>query len=151
MLRIKEIKPLFSQVLVTENLYGWDDKNEAGVITNTKGDIKHYQTVLAVGDDVKFVKPGDTVVINFYKYARFKNDPNSLKAMADNPIVELRLDEVELIDKDGDPIRCFLIDQRDIKYVLTDYEEVAYNSKDELQKIKKPVVNLIMPNKNIRL
>lgn len=149
MLKLREIKPLFSQVLVTENLYGWDDKNAAGVITNTKGDIKPYQTVIAVGDDVKHVKPGDVIYINFYRYAVFKEDPNSVKAMAGNPIVDLRLDEVELTDKDGEPFKGFIIDQRDIKYVLVDYDEVVYNEHDELSKV--PPVNLILPNKKIRL
>ena len=119
------------------------------MITNTKGDIKPYQTVIAVGDDVKHVKPGDVVYINFYRYAVFKEDPNSVKAMAGNPIVDLRLDEVELTDKDGEPFKGFIIDQRDIKYVLVDYDEVVYNEHDELSKV--PPVNLILPNKRIRL
>ena len=74
MLKLKEVKPMFSQVLVTENLYGWDDKDEYGVITATKGDIN---------------------------------------------------------------------------YILKDYEEVAYNDKDELTPVEKPKVNLILPNKKI--
>lgn len=149
MLKIKEIKPMFSQVLVTEDLYGWDDKDDSGIIVATKGDIKPYQTVIAVGEDVKYVKPGDVVAINFYKYAEFKEDPNSVKAMGGNSVVSLRLNEVAMVDKDGENVNCFLIDQRDIKYILTDYEEVAYNDKDELISIQQPKINLILPNKKI--
>lgn len=149
MLRIKEIKPMFSQVLVTEDLYGWDEKNEAGIITHTKGDIKPYQTVIAVGDDVKQVKPGDIVAINYYRYCEFKEDPNSLKAIHGNSVVKLHLDEVEMTDTEGETLTCFIIDQRDIKYILVDFEEVAYNEKDELIKIPSPKINLILPNKNI--
>lgn len=149
MLKLKEVKPMFSQVLVTENLYGWDDKDEYGVITATKGDIKPYQTVIAVGEDVKYVKPGDTVSINFYKYAEFKEDPNSVKAIGGNSVVKLHLKEVVLTNEEGEDVPCFLIDVRDINYILKDYEEVAYNDKDELTPVEKPKVNLILPNKKI--
>lgn len=151
MLQIRAIKPIGCQVLVTENLYGWDDVNAAGIIVNKKGDLMSFQEVLAVGDDVKFVKPGDIVEINFFKYAVFKEDPNSVKAMSDNPIVGFRLDEVEMVDADGDPVTRMLIDQRDIKYILTDFDNVKYNKDDTITKIEIPKVNLILPNKKIRL
>lgn len=151
MLKIKEIKPMFCQVLVTENLYGWDDKDASGIIIHKKGDIKHYQTVIAVGDDVKCIKPGDVVAINFYKYAEFKEDPNSVKAMGGNSVVELRLKEVELEGKDGEPVTCFLIDQRDVEYILKDFDEVVYGDSDELIKVKQPKVNLILPNKKLKI
>lgn len=146
MLKLKEIKPLYSQVLITEDLYGWDDKDASGIIIHKKGDLKSYQHVVAVGEDVKYVKPGDLVKVNLYKYAVFKEDPNSVKAMADNPIVGLRLNEVELTDEKGETSSHFLIDQRDIEYIITDAEEVVYNDKDELVSVK---TNLILPNKKI--
>ena len=148
MLKLKTIKPLFSQILVTENLYGWDDKDASGIIIHKKGDLKSYQQVIAVGDDVKFIKPGDTVQVNLYKYAIFKEDPNSVKAMADNPIVGLRLNEVELTDENDEPLTAFLIDQRDVQYIMTDFEEVVYNDKDELIKVDKPS-KLILPNNKL--
>lgn len=151
MLKLKKIKPIFSQVLVTEDLYGWDDKNAAGIIVHKKGDLKTHQKVLAVGDDVKTVKPGDLVEVNLYKYAVFKEDPNSVKAMADNPMVGLRLNEVELTDENDESVYAFIIDQRDIKYIITDSEEVAYNDKDELQKVENPKATIIVPNKKLIL
>ena len=151
MLKLRKIKPIFSQVLVTEELYGWDDKNAAGIIVHKKGDLKTHQKVLAIGDDVKTVKPGDLVEVNLYKYAVFKEDPNSVKAMADNPMVGLRLNEVELTDENDESVYAFIIDQRDIKYVITDSEEVAYNDKDELQKVENPKATIIVPNKKLIL
>lgn len=148
MLRLKEIKPMFNQVLVTEELYGYDDKDEAGIIIASKGDIKPYQTVVAVGDDVKKVKPGDVVAINFYKYAEFKEDPNSVKAMGGNKMVSLHLNEVELVDENDEVVSCFIIDERDIKYILVDFDEVTYNKDDEL--IEVPKLNLILPNNKFR-
>lgn len=148
MLKLKKIKPIGSQVLVTKNLYGWDDFMEGGVLIHKRGDLKDYQEVLSVGDDVRFVKPGDVVKINLYKYAVFKEDPNSVKAMADNPIVGLRLNEVEMVDVDGEPIMCFLIDQRDVDYILEDYSEETYKAK-KLVVVDKPVKKLILPNNKI--
>lgn len=151
MLKLRKIKPIFSQVLVTEDLYGWDDKNAAGIIVHKKGDLKTHQKVLAIGDDVKTVKPGDLVEVNLYKYAVFKEDPNSVKAMADNPMVGLRLNEVELTDENDESVYAFIIDQRDIKYIITDSEEVAYNDRDELQKVENPKATIIVPNKKLIL
>ena len=150
MLKIKEVKPVFNQVLVTEELYGYDDKDHAGIIIHRKGDIKPYQKVIAVGNDVKNVKPGDTVAINFYKYAELQEDTNSLKALKGNKMVKLRLNEVELTDDNDEAITCFIIDERDIKYIMTSFSEVAYKD-DDTQVILPNGNNLILPNKKLRV
>ena len=150
MLKIKSIRPIGSQVLVSKNLYGWDDFDASGLIMHKRGDLKTYQTVLSVGSDVRFVKPGDVVEINFYKYAVFKEDPNSVKAMADNPIVGLRLNEVELTDDNNEPVCCLLIDQRDVQYILEDFKEYTY-AKDKEIIVEKPKTNLILPSDRVKL
>lgn len=151
MLQIKKIKPIGCQVLVTENLYGWDDENAAGVIIHTKGDLKNYQQVIAVGDDVSFVKPGDTVKINFYKYANFKEDPNSIKAVDGNHVVSLTLNEVEIMDDKNEPVSCMLIDQRDIEYILEEFDEVKYAKDDTLIKIAPATNKIILPSYRIKI
>ena len=152
MLKVKKIKPMGCQVLVTENLYGWDDFDEAGLIIHKRGDLKTYQEVIAVGDDVSMVKPGDVVEINLYKYCSFENDENSIKVNGTNKIVSLHLNEVELEGTDGEAVTCFIIDQRDIKYILEDYEEVTYEkSKHKLIQIEKPKTKLILPNNKIKV
>ena len=150
MLKLKKIKPVGCQVLVTKNLYGWDDFDEGGILIHQRGDLKRHQTVIAVGDDVSFTKPGDIVDINFYKYAVFKEDPSSIKAANDNPIVGLRLKEVEMVDTEGEPITCILIDQRDINYIIEDMEEVAYKE-SKLIKVKQPKKQLILPDNKIKV
>lgn len=136
MLEIRKIKPIGSQVLVTKNLYDWDDFGEGGIIVHQRGDIKQYQTVVAVGDDVKGVKVGDVVNINFFKYAVFKESHTSVKvAENDNPIIGLRLNEVEMLNDKNEPITCFIIDFRDIKYILEDFKEVAYVEDDKKIKV----------------
>lgn len=149
MLELRKIKPIGCQVLVSENLYGWDDFDESGLIIHKRGDIKSYQEVIAVGDDVKFVKPGDVVEVNLYKYAVFKEDPNSIKAMEDNPIVGLRLNEVEMIGENNESVTCMIIDQRDVKYILEDFKEVTYKNK-KLITIEQPAHKLILPNNRVK-
>ena len=152
MLEVKKIKPIGSQVLVTKNLYGWDDFDECGIMIHQRGDLKDYQTVVSVGDDVRGVKPGDVIAINFFKYAIFKEDHNSMKvAERDNTIVGLRLNEVDMVDTDGEPITCFIIDFRDIKYILEDFKEVTYGDNDKKIKIKPPKKQLILPDNKIKV
>jgi hypothetical protein len=151
MLEIKKIKPIGSQVLVTKNLYGWDDF-DAGLIVHKRGDLKSYQEVIAVGDDVKFVKPGDTVEINFYKYCVFENDENSVKVNGTNKVISLRLNEVDLVGEDEEPVSCFLIDQRDIRYIIEDYAEVTFKKGDNTKIIvEPPKKKLILPDKDLKL
>ena len=150
MLKLRKIKPIGCQVLITANLYGWDDFDDSGIIIHKRGDLKSYQEVISVGDDVKWVKPGDTVEVNFYKYAVFKEDPNSVKALADNPIVGFRFNEVLIEDKDGEEATCILIDQRDIQYIMEDFREVTYKG-SKLIGIKQPKTKLILPDKNLKV
>ena len=151
MLKLKKVKPIGCQVLVTENLYGWDDFDEAGLIIHKRGDLKTYQEVIAVGDDVKMVKPGDVVEINLYKYCSFENDPNSVKVNGTNNIVNIHLNEIEMVGTDGEPVTCFLIDQRDVKYILEDYEEITYEQKKhKLIQVKQPKQKLILPDSKFK-
>lgn len=151
MLKLRKIKPIGSQVLVTENVYDWDDFNDMGLIIHKRGDLKTYQKVLAVGDDVKFVKPEDIVEINLYKYCEFVDDPNSIKVNGSNKIVNIHLNEVSLEDTKGNPIPAFLIDQRDVKYILEDFEEAAYENKNKLVQVEQPKAKLILPDNKIKV
>ena len=151
MLKLRKIKPIGCQVLVTENLYGWDDFDESGIIQHSRGDLKPYQEVIAVGDDVKFVKPGDVVEINLYKYCSFENDENSVKVNGSNKVVSINLNEIEMEGTDGEPVTCFIIDQRDVKYILEDYNEVTYEQKKHtLIQVEQPKTKLILPDNKFK-
>jgi hypothetical protein len=147
MLKLKKITPMYNQVLVTEDRYGYDDKNEFNIIEHTKGDIKDYQKVLAVGKDVTCVNVGDMIAVNFARYAELKHKEGSMKdgVISDNPIIELHLNEVELTDENGENVPCFIIDARDIRFIMNDFDEVVYDDNDELIKVQKP--SIIVPNK----
>lgn len=118
-MKINKIKPLFNRILVTADKYE-DDIIENGIIRTTKGTLKEYQKVLAVGSTVKDIKEGDLVLINPIRYAVKKHREGSLKdgVITDNPVVSYNFNLVEV----GDKINILLYDS-DIDYIIEDYEE----------------------------
>ena len=121
MIRIKKLRPMFTNIVTTMNSYD-EDVTIAGIIDTRKqkGALKEYQTVIAVGSAVRDIKPGDMVCINPIRYAQYKHDKNSLKDLAtNNPITGYNFNVVEIDGKD-----CLLLHDQDIRYVIEDYEEV---------------------------
>lgn len=118
MLRIKKIKPLFTSVVVTGNRYE-EDMKENGLIVASKGDLKLYQTVIAIGETVRGIKVGDQVMIDPSGYAVMKYDPNSLKNDMDmNKVVKWNLPWITVDNEKGEPQDCLLLTDRDIKFVF---------------------------------
>lgn len=123
MIKIKKIKPLFNTLVTTMNKY------EADVTTNgllldmkqRSGEIKEYQTVVAVGDTVRGIKVGDIVSINPMRFAIKKHKEGSLKdgIVTDNPVVEYQFDVLEMEDT-----QYLYLRDSDINYIIEDYEEV---------------------------
>lgn len=123
MIKIKKIKPLFNTLVTTM------DKYEADVTTNgllldmkqRSGEIKEYQTVVAVGDTVRGIKVGDIVSINPMRFAIKKHKEGSLKdgIVTDNPVVEYQFDVLEMEDT-----QYLYLRDSDINYIIEDYEEV---------------------------
>lgn len=112
---------MFTNIVTTMNLYE-DDVTVNGIIDTSKqkGTLKEYQTVIAVGDAVRSVKPGEVVCINPIRYAQHKHDRNSIKSdIGSNPVVGYNFNVVEIGGKD-----CLLLHDQDIRYVIEDYEEV---------------------------
>lgn len=136
MLKIKNIRPVFTGVLTTTDKYE-NDVVVNGIIQNTAGKVKEYQKVVAVGNMVRNVKEGDLVVIDPSRYSKKRYDDNSLREdIVDNPIVSIDIPIVTMDDKD-----YFLIQENDISYVITDYEEVP----DEKPKAK----TIILPKSKV--
>lgn len=118
MLRIKEIKPLFTSVLTTGDKYE-EDMKDNGIIIANKGDLKLYQTVLAVGSSVRDIQVGDQVMIDPKNYAQMKYDPNSIKNDMDmNKVIKWNLPWVIIDDADGNPQDCLLLNDRDIRFIF---------------------------------
>ena len=76
-LKIKEIRPLFNQLVVTKNAYTMEESMKNGVYTGTANKLKEYQKVLAVGPAVKGVQVGDFVFINPARYAVIEHKKGS--------------------------------------------------------------------------
>lgn len=118
MLHIKKIKPLFTSLVTTGNKYT-EDMRENGIIVANKGDLKLYQTVLAVGSSVRDIQVGDTVMIDPKNYAIMKYDKNSLKNDMDmNKVIKWEMPWVILEDEHGNPKDCLFLNDRDIKFVF---------------------------------
>ena len=141
MLKIKKIKPLFTNILVTGNEYEQDEK-ENGLIIAKKGDLKLYQTVLAVGSMIRDIKAGDKVMINPRDYAKTQYDPNSIKEdMGMNKVIGYIMPWVIMDDAEGNPKKCLLLKDRDIEYVFEGEEVQETQSSLIMPKEKKIIMN----------
>ena len=113
---------MFTNIVTTMNTYEDDIVTASGLLDTRKqkGALKEYQTVIAVGNAVRDIFPGDVVCINPIRYAQYKHDKNSLKDLAtSNPVTGYNFNVVEVDGKD-----CLLLYDQDIRYVIEDYEEV---------------------------
>lgn len=123
MLKVKKIKPLFTSLITTMDKYEQDKITDGGLIDTTKqqGTLKEYQTVLAVGDSVRNIKVGDLVCVNPARFAVRKHEKGSMRdgIITDNPVVGYNFDIVEMDGKN-----CLLLQDRDIEFIIEDFEEV---------------------------
>ena len=117
MLKITKINPVATRMLVTGEVYSEDMYNEHGIIESKKGDMKEYQTVIAVGPMVRDIKVGDTVMLNMMHFAVMQYDPNSIKKdMGRQKIKGYQFPKIELTNADGSKQECLYIDQQDIVF-----------------------------------
>ena len=135
---LKKIKPLWNQVITTMNLYEKDNyKNGVLDRARMKGSIKEYQTVIAVGDLVKNIKPGDEVCIDPTRYTVMKHDEKSLKngVIGDNMTVGYRFNTINLDGKE-----CLKLFDQDIAFIIEESEDV--DTGPEIVTAKRPSIIL---------
>ena len=119
-MNIKKIKPLFTAVVVTADIYPRDYK-EHNIISPKANKLKEYQKVVAVGDLVRGIKEGDLVCIDLSSYAQWKYKKNSVKSDMEelhNEIVGYNVPQIKIDDQD-----CMYLDIRDIKYIVHEYDD----------------------------
>lgn len=126
MLKLKKITPVFTSVLVSFDKYEAPEKvGDSDIIDPAKAKImvKEHQTVLAVGNMVRTVKPGDKIAINPMKYAKFKQvRQNSLRDDVQQYQKEIVGFDFPTIEIDGKEL--MLLDERDILYIVDeDFED----------------------------
>ena len=123
MLHITAIKPVFTSILTTGNLYEEDIK-ENGIIVFKKGDLKLYQTVVAVGSSVRDVKVGDKIVFNPEAYLVKKYNPNSVQNDFDNnKVIKTNFPWVTVDDENGKPQNMLLLSDRDVRFIFEGEEK----------------------------
>ena len=118
-IRINEIKPLFTTIITTLDVYE-EDLIENGVLKAPQGSLRMYQKVLAVGSSVRDVKVGDTVLLNFSNYIVRKYKENSIKEDMSAQEDEYVYDIPRILI--GGKI-CGKFQDRDVEGVITDFEE----------------------------
>ena len=136
MLKVKDIRPVYTRLITTANRYEETQKLNGNLIDVNKmeGRYKEYQTVVRIGSAVREVKEGDVVLIDPSRYMKRKFSDNSLREdFVDNPIVEINIPTVEMNGED-----YFMIEERDIAYVIADSEEVPDPAPNPIIVPKKP-------------
>lgn len=123
MLKVKKIKPMFTALITTMDKYEEDVRTSGGLLDVTKqqGGLKEYQTVLAIGSSVRDIKVGDLVCVNPTRFAVKQHQVGTLKdgVVTDNPVVKYNFDVIEMDGK-----QCLLLQDRDIDFIIEEYEEV---------------------------
>ena len=122
MINIKKIKPMFTTIVTTMDKYEEYSITKGGIIDGSKavGSLKEYQTVIAVGSTVRDIAVGDVVWVNPKRFAKPKHTPGSLKdgVITDNVTESYTFDVIKLDGKD-----CLLLQDRDIEFVVEEYDE----------------------------
>lgn len=123
--KIKKVRPLFTGVITTAKKFVGDQATKKGsVIVDTRkmdGTLNYYQTVVSVGSTVRDLKEGDIVKINFSRYAKAKHTPGAIDEAQNKQFDNLGWDyEIPIIVIDD--IEYLFLQDRDIEYIVTDYE-----------------------------
>lgn len=130
MIQIKKIKPMFNAIVTTMDKYE-DDVTYSGIITKnrTKGAIKEYQKVVAIGTSVRDIKEGDLVKINPSRYIVRKYPEGSMKdgVISHNEEIGYQFNIIEI-----DGVEHLYLRDNDIDYVITEYEEIKEEKSDIL-------------------
>ena len=131
MIKVKEIKPLFNQIVVTRRTYSAREAMQGGLYTTKEDKIMEYQKVLAVGPAVKEIKVGDLIYINPGRYMHLIHK-QGLKDIDKNitrdDMHAVAVFPTELIfkkDEKGNEVseQVLVLYDTDVQYVVTDYEE----------------------------
>ena len=128
--KIKKLKPLFNQIVVTRNLYD-EQKTKSGVILAAKTHaIKEYQTVVAVGPHVQGIEPGDVVFIDPKRYMQVEHNKDGgivdkeKNIIKDNMHATFAIPTFDVYDQpDGKCRQLMLIGDNDIYFVAEGAEE----------------------------
>lgn len=138
MKKLIKVKPMFNRIITTMDMYE-EDQTVGGVIDTrkTKGSLKEYQTVVAIGDTVRGINVGDIVAINPTRYASMKHEDRSLKngVIGDNMVIGYKFNTITINGKE----HLMLYDQ-DIDFVVLESEDVESSGPAIIQPEKPKII-----------
>lgn len=122
---IKKVRPLFTGVITTAKRYvGTQSAKKGGLILDTRkmdGSMNPYQTIYSVGGTVRDLKEGDVVKINFRRFAKPNHIPGAIdeaeNVQSDNLSITYEIPLIVI-----DDVEYLLIQDRDIEYVVEEYD-----------------------------
>lgn len=123
MFNIKKIRPLFTGIITTAMTYVGDQNTKKGSIlidtTRLSGTMNPYQTIVAVGDMVHNLKPGDIVRLNFNRYAKGKHTPGKIEEniQKDNFSAVYEFPIVVIND-----VKYLFLQHNDVEFVVEEYD-----------------------------
>lgn len=123
MIRVKKIKPMFTTVITTAEMLEEKDMMVGSIIdvSKAKKTIKEFQRVVAVGPHVNGIQVGDLVCVNPIRFGKPYQKRNSLNQAVEEyeTMISYQFDFIEI---DGQT--CLKLQDRDIDYVVEEYEEI---------------------------
>ncbi len=124
MINIKKIKPMFTKMLVTADVYTPEECMSNGIIeSDNVGLLKATQTVVEVGEAAAPITEGQMVFLDLTKYVKRKYEKDSAKAdMGDEYYNEIETFNVPTIVMDD--VTYLLVDRSDVQFIVTEFEEV---------------------------
>lgn len=138
MKKLIKVRPMFNRIITTMDMYE-EDQMTGGVIDTrkTKGSLKEYQTVVAVGSTVRDINVGDIVAINPTRYAKMKHEDKSLKngIIGDNMVIGYKFNTITIDDKE----HLMLFDQ-DIDFVVLESEDIEDSGPAIIQPEKPKII-----------
>lgn len=138
MVKLKQIKPMFNRIITTMNTYEKDQYNGSLIdSTKTKGSLKEYQKVIAVGTTVRDIKEGDLVCIDPTRYMVTKHRDKSLQnnIVGDDVAVGFKFNTIKLNDEE-----CLVLFDQDISFIIEDSEEVEDSTGPLIIEPEKPKI-----------
>lgn len=122
---IKKVRPMFTGVITTKDVFTEADVRTAGGLidtSKTKTGIREWQKVVAVGAMVKDIKVGDIVLIDPKRYAERKHREGTLKdgIVTDNVTDKYNIPNIEI-----DGVQYLDLQDIDITHIIDEYEETV--------------------------
>ena len=145
MINIKAIQPLYTGVLLTADKYTDYERIPGSMLLDTskiKQGLKEYQKVLAIGNMVKNVTVGDLVCIKPDRYAVKKFAKDSMKSSMNELYNETTAYNFPIVKLDNKEF--LLMQDCDIDFIITDYEEIEDEKPSMIIDTPKP--SIILPN-----